>query len=120
MRSNCCADLHGAILVTGHASDDATTTPNWRALVATELTLVIYMGVARCESIQRDLLTAGMAPLMPVAVITTLEAMAADIRAANIGSPAIIVAGETVRYARREGGFGTEIPMLPMRQNVYL
>ena len=103
---------HGAILITGHAGEDATTSPNWPALVATGLPLVIYMGVARCESIQRDLLGAGMAPSMPVAVIkgasradqqaviTTLAAMAADIRAANIGSPAIIVVGETVRYAR--------------------
>ena len=115
---------HGAILVTGHASDDATTTPNWRALVATELTLVIYMGVARCESIQRDLLGAGMAPSMPVAVIkgasradqqaviTTLAAMAADIRAANIGSPAIIVVGETVRYAHRNMVAGGALPAL--------
>ena len=71
------------------------------------------MGVARCESIQQDLLLAGMLPSMPVAVIknasradqqsvlTTLGAMAVDLRSAQIGSPAIIVVGETVRYARQ-------------------
>ena len=105
---------HGAILITGHAGEDARTAPNWHALVATGLPLVIYMGVARCESIQQDLLDAGMVPTMPVAVIkgasradqesvvTTLATMAADIRAANIGSPAIIVVGETVRYAKND------------------
>lgn len=104
---------HGAILITGHAGEDAKTTPNWPALVATGLPLVIYMGVARCESIQQDLLLAGMLPSMPVAVIknasradqqsvlTTLGAMVVDLRSAQIGSPAIIVVGETVRYARQ-------------------
>jgi uroporphyrin-III C-methyltransferase len=102
---------HGAIFVTGHAGEDATTAPNWRALVATGLPLVIYMGVSRCESIQRELLDAGMRAAMPIAVIqnatrsdqrsivTTLHALASDIHAAGIGSPAIMVVGETVRYA---------------------
>lgn len=115
---------HGAILITGHAGEDATTSPNWPALVATGLPLVIYMGVARCESIQQDLLGAGMVPSMPVAVIkgasradqqaviTTLAAMAADIRAAKIGSPAIIVVGETVRYARGADISKTVSPLL--------
>ena len=104
---------HGAILITGHAGEDAKTAPNWPALVATGLPLVIYMGVARCEAIQEELISAGMTPSMPVAiikdasrehqqsVITTLQAMASDIRTANIGSPAIIVVGETVRYAHQ-------------------
>ena len=104
---------HGAILVTGHAGDDATTAPDWQALPATGLPLVIYMGVSRCESIRQDLLDAGMRPSMPIAVIqnatrkdqrsivTSLRALAHDIHAAHIGSPAIMVVGETVRYASR-------------------
>ena len=103
---------HGAIFVTGHAGEDASTAPNWHALVATGLPLVIYMGVSRCETIQRDLLDAGMNPAMPIAVIqnatrsdqrsivTTLMDLAHDIHASGIGSPAIMVVGETVRYAR--------------------
>jgi uroporphyrin-III C-methyltransferase len=102
---------HGAIFVTGHAGEDATTSPNWQALAATGLPLVIYMGVSRCESIQQDLLAAGMNPSMPIAVIqnatrrdqrslvTTLQALASDIQSSGIGSPAIMVVGETVRYA---------------------
>ena len=105
---------HGAIFVTGHAGDDATTAPDWHALAATGLPLVIYMGVSRCEIIQRDLLDAGMSASMPVAVIqnatrrdqrsivTTLQDLAGDIHASGIGSPAIMVVGETVRYARTE------------------
>ena len=102
---------HGAIFVTGHAGEEATTAPNWCALAAMGLPLVIYMGVSRCDSIQRDLLDAGMSPSMPVAVIqnatrndqrsivTTLKSLASDIHASGIGSPAIMVVGDTVRYA---------------------
>lgn len=102
---------HGAIFVTGHAGSDVATAPNWQALAATGLPLVIYMGVSRCESIQKDLLDAGMHPAMPIAVIqnatrsdqrsivTTLTKLVRDIHASAIGSPAIMVVGETVRYA---------------------
>ncbi|MEO8101821.1 MAG: uroporphyrinogen-III C-methyltransferase [Betaproteobacteria bacterium] len=102
---------HGAIFITGHAGEEAGTAPNWPALAATGLPLVIYMGVSRCESIQRDLLEAGMSPSMPIAVIqnatrrdqrsivTTLQELVRDIRASALGSPAIMVVGETVRYA---------------------
>ena len=105
---------HGAIFVTGHAGEDATTAPNWPALAATGLPLVIYMGVSRSESIQRVLLDAGMSPAMPIAVIqnatrsdqraivTTLRTLVDDIHTSAIGSPAIMVVGETVRYAEIE------------------
>lgn len=109
---------HGAIFVTGHAGDasemgiSGAMPPNWQALVATGLPLVIYMGISRCEAIQKDLLGAGMRPLMPIAVIqnatrsdqrsivTTLQQLSNDIHTSGIGSPAIMVAGETVRYAK--------------------
>jgi uroporphyrin-III C-methyltransferase len=106
---------HGAILVTGHAGEDAKTAPNWQALAATGLPLVIYMGVSRCESIQRDLLSAEMSESMPVAVvqhatrhdekslITTLGQLVNDLRQSALGSPAIMVIGETVRYAADYG-----------------
>ena len=84
---------------------------NWHALAASGVPLVIYMGVSRCESIQRDLLEAGMRAAMLIAVIqnatcrderaivTTLQQLATDIHTSGIGSPAIMVVGETVRYA---------------------
>jgi len=108
---------HGAILVTGH---DASCPPregggpiSWEALVRTGLPLVIYMGVARCEEIQRGLLEAGMPGSMPVAAVanatrpdqremaTRLDRLAGDLRAAAIGSPAILVIGEVVKLGTR-------------------
>lgn len=59
----------------------------------------------------QDLLDAGMRAAMPIAVIqnatrsdqraivTTLQQLAADIHTSRISSPAIMVVGETVRYA---------------------
>ena len=106
---------HGAIFVTGHAGDgvneNAGDGPDWAALAATGLPLVIYMGVARSEGIRQALLAAGMRADMPVALVqnatrpdqralvTSLAAMSGDIRKYRIGSPAIMVIGETVRYA---------------------
>jgi uroporphyrin-III C-methyltransferase len=105
---------HGAIFITGHAGEGArenSNAPNWNALVATGLPLVIYMGVARAEMIQNDLLNAGMRASMPVAIIqhatckdeqsllTTLACLVNDLRRSTLGSPAIMVVGETVKYA---------------------
>lgn len=103
---------HGAILVTGHSGDGGDDAgPNWRALAATGLPLVIYMGIAQCEFIQAELLAGGMTGDMPVAVIqhasrpnqreliTTLSHLSANIRDSGIGSPGIIVIGRTVSFA---------------------
>lgn len=113
---------HGAILVTGHEANpklDSRLHGNdtrWEALVRTGLPLVIYMGVARCEEIQRGLLEAGMPGSMPAAavtnatrpdqreVVTRLDRLAADLRAGGIGSPAILVIGEVARLGSRLRG----------------
>ena len=103
---------HGAILVTGHEGEGGGT--DWAALSRTGLPLVIYMGVARCEAIQRGLIEGGMAGAMPVAavadasrpgqreVVTRLDRMAADVRAQGIQSPAILIVGEVVDLAARD------------------
>ena len=100
----------GAIFVTGHGKDSASE-PNWTALAQSRLTLVIYMGVARVAAIQAGLLGGGMAPGTPVAVVqsaslpaqrqllSTLQALPADLLASGLGSPSIIVVGEVVRCA---------------------
>ena len=97
---------HGAILVTGHGK-----AVDWAALARTGMPLVIYMGVARCEEIQRGLLEAGMPGSMPAAAVanatlpdqreiaTRLDRLAADLRTGGIGSPAILVIGEVARSA---------------------
>jgi uroporphyrin-III C-methyltransferase len=102
---------HGAIFVTGHAGEAATTQPNWAALAATGLPLVIYMGVARAPEITRALMNAGMSRNMPVAVIqnatrsdqasliSSIGEVVRDIAKNQIGSPAIMLVGETVALA---------------------
>ena len=104
---------HGAIFVTAHAQ--AGTGPDWAALVAARMPLVIYMGVARCEELQRELLAAGLDPATPVAivsnatrpeertVISTVSTLAATLRAAQIRSPAVMIVGEVVRAAQLLG-----------------
>ena len=110
----------GAIVVTGHERGDGdgaggARTPDWALLGQTGLTLVIYMGVARCRQIQAALLAGGKAPDTPVAVIqsatgagqtqliTTLAHLADDLRSSGLGSPSIIVIGDVVRCASGDG-----------------
>lgn len=113
----------GVIFVTGHrrraaavfAGDDEASAPDvdWRALVATGLTLVVYMGVGRCREIVDSLVAGGMRPDMPAAavqsawtaaqrqVVGTLATLVDDVRTAEIGSPAVLVVGDVVRCADR-------------------
>ena len=100
---------HGAILVTGHEREGERT--DWRALVATGLPLVIYMGVARCAALQQALLEAGMSPSTPAAAVsnatrpdersiaTRLDQLAPTLRREALASPAILVIGEVARTA---------------------
>jgi uroporphyrin-III C-methyltransferase len=101
----------GAILVTGQEGEGDAT--DWTALARTGLPLVIYMGVANCEAIQRELLQAGLAPETPVAVVrnatrddeeslaTRLDRLSEDMRRARLASPAIVIVGEVARQALR-------------------
>lgn len=100
----------GAIFVTGHGKT-AESNPNWDALAKSNLTLVIYMGVARCAEITAALLAGGKAASTPVAVvqsatgqaqaqlITTLGQLPLALAQSGIGSPSIIVVGDVVRCA---------------------
>ncbi|NRR29159.1 uroporphyrinogen-III C-methyltransferase [Oxalobacteraceae bacterium] len=100
----------GVSFVTGHGKD-AASEPNWAALARSKLTLVVYMGVARCEAIQAGLLAGGMDADTPVAVVqsatrehqrqllTTLGELPQALRASGLGSPSIIVIGDVVRCA---------------------
>lgn len=100
----------GAVFITGHGkTPDAN--PDWHTLAKLNLTLVIYMGVARCAEIQASLLAGGKSADTPVAVIqsatgvaqaqliTTLGTLPTALAASGIGSPAIIVIGDVVRCA---------------------
>lgn len=105
----------GAIFVTGHGKC-AESTPDWNSLAKLDMTLVIYMGVARCNEIQAALIAGGKSPATPVAVIqsatsqaqaqliTTLAELADALAASRLGSPSIIVIGDVVRCASRDSG----------------
>ena len=96
----------GVIFLTGHTEDGSE--PDWDALVRSGLTLVIYMGVSRLQRIVAALRKAGMPAEMPACVIengtlqtqrqrvTTLGNLSAE----GLGSPAIVVVGEVVRFAQ--------------------
>lgn len=100
----------GVIFVTGHGQrDDAM--PDWRALARLDMTLVIYMGIARCGEIQAALLAGGKRADTPAAVIraattasqahliTTLGELPQALAESGLGSPSIIVIGDVVRCA---------------------
>jgi uroporphyrin-III C-methyltransferase len=100
----------GVVFITGHGKT-AAHNPDWATLAKLDLTLVIYMGIARCAEIQAALLAGGKNADTPVAVvqsatgaaqallITTMGQLPMALAASGLGSPAIIVVGDVVRCA---------------------
>ncbi|CAN5119451.1 hypothetical protein BH09PSE6_BH09PSE6_07680 [soil metagenome] len=104
----------GCIFVTGHArGDGAGREPDWRALAATGLTLVIYMGLARLDSIASALLSAGLPCALPACAVShassacqhvcrsSIGTLSRDVQAAGLASPAIIIVGEVAASQAR-------------------
>ncbi len=100
----------GVILVTAHTREGGRG-PDWAVLgaaAAQGLTLVVYMGMARLEALQRGL-AAALPPQTPAAVVqhaglaqerlclSTLGCLAADARAQGLGSPAIVLIGNVLK-----------------------
>ena len=112
----------GVALVTGHNGESGRA-PDWAALARSGLTLVIYMGVARCEAIVAALMAAGMAADMPTAVISaahtprqrqargTLAGLPQLLQREGIASPAILVIGEVAAL-----GAITALPTAELRE----
>jgi uroporphyrin-III C-methyltransferase len=99
----------GVIFVTGHGAGEHEA--DWRALAATRMTLVIYMGMRRLSEIVDALLRAGMPPDTPCAAIesatrpeqrhlrATLCGLAHSVADAGLGSPSIVVIGGVASLA---------------------
>ncbi len=93
-------------VVTGHEARKAASAVNWARLAAAVDTLVILMGLKNLAQITGELLSHGLDPNTPVAVIShgttgeqkTVIGPVADIvgKAAHIESPAVIVIGSVV------------------------
>ncbi len=102
---------HAVTLVTayGKAGADAV---DWQGLAQLSQTLVFYMGVSRAELISRNLINAGMAENVPVAIVENGTLETQRVVSGRLGSlgklvsmysvkgPAIIIVGEVARYAQ--------------------
>ncbi|MBW9104627.1 uroporphyrinogen-III C-methyltransferase [Paraburkholderia phenoliruptrix] len=115
----------GVVFVTGHGA--GTSEPDWAALAATRMTLVIYMGMRRLSDIVAALLAAGMGADTPCAAIesatrpeqrhalATLGDFADAVARAGLGSPAIVVIGGVASLAleRACAAVAPQAPSLP-------
>lgn len=97
-------------LVTGHEHPDKKmSTLDWEKLATAVGTLVFYMGMANLELIVRELIAHGRPSGTPVAVIqwattprqrtlvSSLSTVVAEVAAAGLTPPAIIIVGEVVK-----------------------
>ncbi len=103
------------VLTTGHTIDDAAPTlQDFRP----GQTLALYMGVAQYAEVSATLIAAGHDPATPAAIVesgttpqqrvvrTTLRCLAAAQAALEIRPPALLIVGETTRFAERYSWFG--------------
>ncbi|CDQ10988.1 Uroporphyrin-III C-methyltransferase [Acidithiobacillus ferrivorans] len=100
------------LFVTGHAAPGDPPI-DWAHLAKAADTLVIYMGLAQTTEIQGGLIAGGRHPDTPVLAVhwvtlpqqrhvcTRLNRFADVIHEANLGSPTIIIVGESVRLSQR-------------------
>lgn len=102
----------GFTVASGHASpDDPASTVNWTALASSGTTLVLLMAIEHLAAIADTLIAAGLPADTPAAcvadgwtdrqrvVTAPVVELAAAVRAAAITSPAVIVIGDTARFA---------------------
>ncbi len=97
----------GCTLVTAQGESDQPLP--WAALVALKHTLVFYMGLSRAEHISRELMSAGMAPNTPCALIENGTRQDQRLHlgtlaelpqlASQAQAPALILVGEVVSLA---------------------
>ena len=95
--------------VSGHSADGSA--PDWKSLVGTRGTLVIFMGVAGLRAIASALVDAGLPPETPAAAIeratwadqrvlrSRIARLDGDAKAFALQSPALLVVGEVVALA---------------------
>jgi uroporphyrin-III C-methyltransferase/precorrin-2 dehydrogenase/sirohydrochlorin ferrochelatase len=100
---------HEFTVVSGHlAPDDPASLVDWPALARLRGTLVVLMGLKNLPAITATLRAHGRAPATPAAIVqegttgaqrvlrSTLDAVAADVLAAGIRPPAVVVIGDVV------------------------
>ncbi|MEV4660178.1 uroporphyrinogen-III C-methyltransferase [Micromonospora sp. NPDC049301] len=103
------AVAHEFTVVSGHvAPDSPASLVRWEALAGLRGTLVILMGLKNLAAITATLIAHGRSPQTPAAVVqeattgaqrmvrSTLGAVAADVLAADLRPPAVVVVGDVV------------------------
>ncbi len=100
------------VFATGHLKDGSVNL-DWPALARPHQTIVIYMGIGALQIICDQLVTHGLAPDTPAAVIrkgttreqvtliSTLKELPGASKAAKIKSPALIIVGSVVTLNAR-------------------
>jgi uroporphyrin-III C-methyltransferase/precorrin-2 dehydrogenase/sirohydrochlorin ferrochelatase len=109
----------GFTVVTGHVSPDhACRAVDWAALAASGTTIVALMAVEQAAGIAEALMAAGMTAGTPAAcvadgwsrqqrvVTAALADLAPAMKEADISNPAVLIIGETARYAAHAGPSG--------------
>jgi len=99
------------VFVTGHLKDHSLEL-DWHALSRPRQTLVIYMGVAGLADLVGQLITHGLAPATPAALIhkatlpeqkfclTTLAGLPETARQEDVKPPSLVVIGSVLSLAR--------------------
>lgn len=96
----------GCTFITAHAQSELSL--NWHSLATSNTTLVFYMGVTKSEFIAKNLLSGGLRPNTPVAIIENgcranqreiigeLQELNKLVAEHQVQSPSIIVVGDVV------------------------
>ena len=114
-------------VVTGHKDPTRVREEiRWQGLAQAADTLVILMGMRNLKEILGHLAAAGRAPDTPAAAVmegslptqrvvkATLETLAAEVEAAGLGAPSVVVVGDVVRL-RDELGSWESLPLFGRR-----
>ncbi|MDX1633116.1 MAG: uroporphyrinogen-III C-methyltransferase [Marinobacter sp.] len=105
--------------VTGHLKNDTCDLP-WNDFVQNNQTLVFYMGLVGLPIISRELISHGMDPAMPVALVSkgttpeqrvvvgTLDTIVEKVRESQVPAPTLIIIGHVVTLRSRLDWLGSD------------
>ena len=111
---------HSVVLTTGQTQDGVVDLSGLRP----GQTLALYMGVARYAAVEKQLVDNGHDPDTPVVIVergttteqrviaTVLKTLTKATKKFEISPPALLLVGETIRYAERYSWFAPERLMI--------
>ncbi|MCG8434602.1 MAG: uroporphyrinogen-III C-methyltransferase, partial [Gammaproteobacteria bacterium] len=110
-----------AMFVTAHGKDSLDKL-DWQALAGEKQTLVFYMGIARINAVQKQMIAHGRDPGTPVAIVENgtlpnqrvitgrLDSLLQLTETHRIKPPAILIVGEVARLAEQFSWFNKATP----------